>query len=130
MRRILTLLAAVAASLAPAVASADDHLVSPRAAQQRLAQARSQRQLDLLVAERVLTSAPAARAAEELGVSLARVRSAVPTLSDQELRDLARRAAPAGADPAAGHFDDQDLHDVAVVSLIVVGVVILLSAAH
>lgn len=130
MRRILTLLAAVATSAAPAVAHADDHLVSPRAVQERLAQGRSQRERDLLVAERVLTSAPAARAAQELGVNLARVRSAVPTLSDQELRDLARRATRAGTDPAAGHFDDEDIHDVAVVCLIVVSVAILLSAAH
>ncbi len=127
MRSMLTLLAAVAASLAPAVGHADDHLVSPQVAQDRLAQRRSQREADLLVAQRALASAPAARAAEKLGVSLARVRSAVPTLSDQELRELARRAAP--LDPAAGHFDDGDVRDVAVICLIVVSVAILLSAA-
>jgi hypothetical protein len=58
---------------------------------------------------------------------LDRVRAAVPTLTDGELRDLAARAAAVQSDPAAGHLDPW-VNDVLIVVLIVGIVLLVLNA--
>jgi hypothetical protein len=126
MRRIFALLFLLAVALSPATVFCGDHLVSPAVSQEQLARAATERAEDVASIERVLSSPRAVSAAGSLGVSLDRVRAAVPSLSDQELRDLAARASLVHADPVAGV--SEDVNDLLVVLLVVAIVVVVLSA--
>jgi len=67
-----------------------------------------------------VSSPQAAKAIKAAGMDPERVKVAVPTLSDQELSQIASRAEKAQADFAAGRIGDRDL------LLILVGVVVLI----
>ena len=108
MKRILVALAAVAVVSAVQVgaeerlAAQGSHLVNPDLAQARLLEADAQRQHDIATLDAFLVSPEGKAALSTVGLSDARVRGALPTLSDGELQDLARRAAALEADPVAG----------------------------
>ena len=108
MRRILVALAAAAVLFAvqvgaeERVATPGTHLVTPDAAQARLQEASAGRERNLATVEAFLASPEAAAGMTAVGVTEARVRGALPTLSDAELQDVAARAAALQADPVAG----------------------------
>jgi hypothetical protein len=118
---------ALAAGLLTAPGSAQEHLVSPEAADARLAGAAAQRSHDVATLEAALSHPVAARTAATLGANLDTVRQAVPTLSDAELRDLARRAEALRSDPVAGL--DHDIELLLIVFLVVAIVILLIQAA-
>jgi len=124
-RKTVMSLAAVVLLMAGA-ARAEEHLVSPEAARARLAEASAVRARDQAAVETVLATPAARRAAASLGADLTAVRDAVPTLSDGELRDLARRAEALRTDPVAGL--DHDVEQLLVVFLIVAIVILVIKA--
>jgi len=107
MRRILVALASAAVLYAvPAVAeelaTPGTHLVTPDVAQARLLEAGAERERNLATVESLLASPEGAAGLKMVGVTEARVRGSLPTLSDAELQDVAARAAALQADPVAG----------------------------
>jgi hypothetical protein len=107
MKRILVALAAAAVlSAVPAraeesPATAGSHLVTPDLAQARLLEAGAARERNLASVESFLASPVGQAGMGAAGVSEARVRGALPLLSDAELQDVAARAAALQADPVA-----------------------------
>ena len=65
-------------------------------------------------------------AAATVGADLDKLRMAVPTLGDDELRDLAARAAALDSDPAAGL--DSDIRMLLLIFLVVAIVILVLQA--
>lgn len=126
--RITTTALALAAGLliAAGSAGAQEHLVSSAAADARLDAAAAQRHQDEAALAAVLARPAAAQAAASVGADLETVRAAVPTLSDRELRDLARRAEALRSNPAAGL--DHDVEQLLVVFLIVAIVILVIKA--
>jgi hypothetical protein len=127
MRKSLAVLAVLTALLAADRASAQNHLVTPQAAEARVAEAEAARQSDLALLDGVLSFPEAAAAARAVGADLDDVRRAAPTLSDAELRDLAARAAALQADPVAG-VSDRDLRWLLYIFLLVAIVILVLKA--
>lgn len=123
-KNVLSLAAVVL--LAAGALRAEEHLVSSEAASTRLAQAAALRAHDQATLDGVLATPAAGRAAATVGADLAVVRATVPTLSDVELRDLARRANALRTDPAAGL--DHDVQQLLVVFLIVAIVILVIKA--
>ena len=126
--RVTQMALAFAAGLliAPGMARGQEHLVSPETAGARLAEAASQRRHDEATLESALSRPAATRAAATVGADLKTVRQAVATLSDSELRDLARRAEALQVDPAAGL--DHDIEQLLIVFLIVAIVILVIQA--
>ncbi len=110
----------------PSPGRAEDHLVSRGAIDVRLAEERDGRSQDLLILQSALSSPQAASFANAVGVDIVKVRAAVPSLSDGELRDLAARATALDRDPAAGL--SHDVNRLLIIFLIVAIVVLLLKA--
>ena len=126
MRKPLAILAAAAALCAAPALFAEDHLVSPDAVQGRLQEQAAQRKADLAQLDRALATPTAQAAAAQVGANLGALRQAVPTLADDELRDLAVRAAALDSDPAAGL--DSDIRLLLMICLIVAIVILVLQA--
>ena len=129
MKRILVALASAAVlSAVPLVAeelaTSGTHLVNPDLAQARLTEAGAQRERNLATVEALLASPAGAAGLKAVGVTEARVRGTLPTLSDAELQDVAARAAALQADPVAGALTNRQwlwiAAGVAVVVLIIV----------
>ena len=120
---VVALFALVAADRA----MAQEHLVTPEAAQARLAEAEAGRQHDLALVDGVLSTPEATAAARAVGANLDEVKSAASLLSDSELRDLAARAAALQGDPVAG-ISDNDLRWLLYIFLIVAIVILVLQA--
>jgi len=108
MRRILVGLAAAAVLFAVQVgaeerlATPGTHLVTPDLAQARLVEASAERERNLATMEAFLASPEGQAGLGAVGVTEARVRGSLPTLSDAELQDVAARAAALQVDPVAG----------------------------
>lgn len=129
MRRVLAVLSVCALVLAPELALCADHLVKPAAARERIATAATEREHNIRALERVLSSPAAVSAAAAFGTRAERLKAGVSTLSDDELRDLADRAAALDKDPVAGlHDTDPEVHEFLVIFMIVAIVVLVLDA--
>ena len=126
MRKTLTVLSLALASLVAGQAVADDHVVSPAAAAQRLQEASAAREQGLATLDRALARPDAARAAAAVGADTNALRAALPTLSDAEIADLAQRAAALETDPVAGL--DSDIRTLLIIFLIVAIVILVLQA--
>jgi hypothetical protein len=126
MRKTLTVLSIALASLAAGHALAEDHLVSPEAARERLLDAAAGRDRSLATLDAALSTPQAAQAAARLGADTRELRAALPTLSDAEVADLAARAEALQADPVAGL--DEDIRTLLIIFLIVAIVILVLQA--
>jgi hypothetical protein len=107
-------------------ASAREHVVAPRAADERLLVAAAGRQADLRALDAFLASPQAARATEHLGLDARRLRAGIAGLSDAELQDLAARAQALRADPTPGLSGD--VNQLLIIFLIVAIVILVLRA--
>jgi hypothetical protein len=128
LRRSLAVLAAavfVTSALSGPV-QAQQHVVTPEAAQARLAEAAAERARHLAAVDSVLATPEASAAVQALGQDMKRLRAAVPALSDSELRDLAARAAALQTDPVAGL--DSTVRQLLIIFLIVAIVILVLQA--
>jgi hypothetical protein len=93
----------------PSNLAAQAHVVSPADLQQETMAASQARQRNLQTVTQFLASQRAQKALRSVHMDPAQVKTAVSTLSDQELAQLASRSNKAQADFAAGRIDDRDL---------------------
>jgi hypothetical protein len=102
-----------------------DHVVSPADLQKQLVTATQARERNAETLTNALSAPAVEKAMAAAHIDSARVKSAIPTLTDSELANLATRADKANQDFAAGRMSDHDL----LLILIAVAVLILLIVA-
>jgi hypothetical protein len=116
----------VALFIVPTDALAQSHVVSPADLQKEAIAASQVRQHNLDSVQRLLSTPAAEKALKSAKMDTQQVKTAVSTLSDQELAQLAARADKAQADFAAGDLSERDLIliilGIAVLVLIIVAV--------
>ena len=93
----------------PSNLAAQAHVVSPADLQKETMAASQARQRNLQTVTQFLSSQRAQKALRSAHMDPMQVKTAVSTLSDQELAQLASRSNKAQADFAAGRIDDRDL---------------------
>ncbi len=105
---------------------AQQHVINSLEMQQRLTATSQARAQNIQTLQNVLSSEKAQKALRGANMDPARVKTAVASLSDAELAQLAARANTAQADFAAGTLSDRDLLlivvGIAVIVLIIVAV--------
>ena len=99
---------------------AQNHVVSPADLQKEMANSAQTRQHNLETLENFFSTPAAEKALKSARVDAQQVKTAVSTLSDDDLAQLSARAEKAQADFAAGRISDRDL------ILILVGIVVLI----
>jgi hypothetical protein len=114
----VTLAALLSQMAAPLAQAGTPHLADPQQVGGRLQEGAKSREDAVRLLQDALAAPSAQRQAKALGMNAGRLRSAVPHLSDQELRDLGERAARA-QDLAAGYHGND--------GLVILGVVLLLA---
>ena len=116
----------VALFVVPTDALAQSHVVSPADLQKAAVAASQVRQHNLDSVQRLLSTPAAEKALKSAKMDTQQVKTAVSTLNDQELAQLAARADKAQADFAAGDLSERDLIliilGIAVLVLIIVAV--------
>ncbi|HVJ04443.1 MAG TPA: PA2779 family protein [Candidatus Saccharimonadales bacterium] len=115
---VSTLLIALFA--APGPLMAQTHVVNSAEVQKQVLATSQTRLHNEETVQQFVSSPQAEKAIKAAGMDPERVKVAVPTLSDQELSQIALRTEKAQADFAAGRIGDRDL------LLILVGVVVLI----
>jgi hypothetical protein len=95
--------------LVPAELLAQSHVVSPAELQKQVAEAAQTRQRNVQIVQQFLSTPQAEKAMKSAQVDPRQVKTAVSTLDDQELAQLASRSDKAQADFAAGRLSDRDL---------------------
>jgi hypothetical protein len=108
--------------LAPA-ARAQDHLVSPDTLQQQVQASAAARQQNIQTVTNFLSTPIAERAMKSHHYDPVKVRSAIPTLSDEELANLASRASDAQQKFSAGVLG------VGVLTLLIIIIVVIIVVA-
>jgi len=106
---------------------AQAHVVSPRELQRQAVAASQERQQNLEIVNRFLSSPTADRAMAITHADAQQVKTAVSNLSDQELAQLAARAQKAQADFAAGKMSD---HDLLIILIAIVALVLIIVAVR
>ncbi len=104
---------------------AEAYVVSPDDLQKEMLDASQARQRNLESLRQFLSSPRAEKALKSAHMDSTHVKTAVSTLSDQELAQLASRADKAQADFAAGRLSDRDL----IIILIAIAALILIIVA-
>ena len=122
--------AAVACVLAtifavPQDALAQSHIVSPADLQKAVLTASQTRQQNLAKVKEFFSSEMAQQALKSAHMDPEQVKTAVSTLDDAELAQLASRADKAQADFAAGRLSDRDL----IIILVAIAALILIIVA-
>lgn len=116
----------VALFIVPTYALAQSHVVSPADLQKEVVAASRVRQHNLDAVQHLLSSPAAEKALKSAKMDPQQVKTAVSTLNDQELAQLAARADKAQADFSAGSLSERDLIliilGIAVLVLIIVAV--------
>jgi len=107
------------------LAQAATHVVSPSELQQAVVKASTVRQQNLDEVRQFFSSEKAQQALKSAHVNPEQVKSAVATLDDAELAQLASRVHKTQADFAAGSLSDRDL----IIILVAVAVLILIIVA-
>ncbi len=123
--RVLSACILVTIFVVPPSLLAQAHVVSPADLQKEMLDASRARQRNLESVRQFLSSPRAEKALKSARMDPARVKTAVSTLSDQELAQLASRANKAQADFAAGTLSDRDL----IIILVGIAALILIIVA-
>jgi len=118
-------LAAVFALPQNLVAETAQHLVSPSELQQAAVKASTARQQNLDQVKQFFSSEKAQQALKSAHVNPEQVKSAVSTLDDAELAQLASRVQKTQSDFAAGTLSDRDL----IIILVAIAALILIIVA-
>ena len=109
----------------PSNLAAQAHVVSPADLQKETLAASQARQRNQETVTEFLSSPRAQKALRSAHMDPMQVKTAVSTLSDQEVAQLASRSAHAQADFAAGRIDDRDL----LIILVAIAALILIIVA-
>lgn len=123
--RVLSTCILVTVFAVPPSLLAQAHVASPADLQKEMLDASRARQRHLESVRQFLSSPRAEQALKSAHMDPAQVKTAVSTLSDQELAQLASRAEKAQADFAAGRLSDRDL----IIILIAIAALILIIVA-
>jgi hypothetical protein len=94
---------------AHSIQGAQDHVVSRAELQNDAVAATQVRQQNVETVTKFLSSPQAKQALQSAHLNSTQVKTAVSTLSDQEVAQMASRVNKAQADFAAGHMSDRDL---------------------
>ncbi|MFB3812804.1 MAG: PA2779 family protein [Terriglobales bacterium] len=108
LRRLLACTLVIVVAGCPGLL-AQGHVVSPADMQKEMLAATQARQRNLDTVTRFLSSPKAGKAMKSARMDPEQVKTAVATLNDEELAQLASRAEKAQADFAAGALSDRDL---------------------
>jgi predicted neutral ceramidase superfamily lipid hydrolase len=100
----------------------DAHLVSPDQLQQQVQKTSATRQANIENLIRFLSTPAAEKAMHDAKVEPVQLRTAIPTLSDQELANLSQRATQAQGDFAAGTISNNTL---LIIILVLVAVILI-----
>ena len=123
--RCLTACALIALFIPQAVA-AESHVVTPTDLQKEMVAAAQTRESRIAQVTQFLSTDKAGKAMKSAGMDPQKVKTAVASLSDDELSQLASRVNKAQTDFAAGRIDDHDLIliilAIAVLVLVIVAV--------
>jgi hypothetical protein len=122
MASVLVLLFAFPSNLA-----AQAHVVSPADLQKDTIAATQARQRNLQTVTQFFSSEKAQKALRSAHMDPAQVKTAVSSLSDQELAQLASRSTKAQADFAAGRIED---HDLLVILVAIAALVLIIVAVR
>lgn len=126
MQRILLIL--TMALIFPVALLADsNHVVTQSDMQKQAVNASQARQQNIQKIEKFLSTDTAQQAMQSAHVNAEQVKSAVPSLNDQELDRLAQRADHAQAQFAAGNLSTRD---IVLVVLGIVVVILIIVVAH
>jgi len=93
----------------PADVVAQNHVVSPADLQKEAVTASQVRQQNLEAVQKFLFNPTGEKAMKSAGIDPQQVKAAVPTLSDEELAQLAARANKAQVDFAAGDLSQREI---------------------
>lgn len=104
---------------------AETHIITPSDLQKEAVTASQARSRNLATVKGFLSSERAQKALKSAHLDPEQVKTAVSSLSDQELAQLAARSQKAQADFAAGNLSDRDL----IVILIAIAALILIIVA-
>lgn len=107
------------------LAQAQMHVVSPGDLQQQLLAAKETRQSNLETLQRFLSTPIAEKAIASLHADARQISTAISSLSDAELANLAARANKAQADFAAGNIND---HDLLIILIAVLALILIIVA--
>ena len=107
--RVLTACVLVTFFLLPSEALAQSHVVSPADLQKEMVKSTQARQHDLDTVRQFLSTPRAEKALKSAKMDPVQVKTAVSSLNDEDLAQLAVRADKAQADFAAGVLSDRDL---------------------
>jgi hypothetical protein len=101
-----------------------DHIVSSQTLQQQLEASAAARQRNIETMNSFLSSSIAAQAMQDAHINPVQVKTAIPTLTDDELNSLAARAADVQMKFSAGSFSNRDLLVLAVAILVLILVIV------
>jgi uncharacterized integral membrane protein len=101
------------------------HLVSPSDLQKEAVSVSQTRQRNIATVQGFLTGPRAEKAIRSVHADPSQIRAAVASLSDQELAQLANKAANAERDFAAGHLSTVD--DILIIGAIVLVIIIVVA---
>jgi hypothetical protein len=122
--RVITACILVTIFAIPQSLLAQAHLVSPSDLQKQVLAASQTRQNNLETVQRFLSSPTAEKAMSSLHADARQVTTAISSLSDQELVQMAARANKAQADFAAGNINDHDLLIILVAILVLILIIV------
>ena len=124
--RVVIALVLLTLFIVPSNLLAQGHVVSPADLQKQVVSASQVREHNLQTVQKFLSSPTAEKALKSGNINPQQVRTAVSTLNDEEVSQLAARADKAQADFAAGNLSERDLIwiilAIAVLVLIIVAV--------
>ena len=108
--------------------TAQEHVVSPLDLQKEAVQATQTRQHNLETLQQFFSTPAAEKALKSAKMDPQQVKTAVATLSDDDLAQLSSRAEKAQADFAAGSMSDKDLLLILIVIALII--VIIVAVKH
>jgi Flp pilus assembly protein TadB len=108
-----------------AQAADQDHVVSSQALDQQLANSSATRQQNIETLQKLMETPTAQKAMHDAKVDPQQVKSAIPTLSDDELANLSARANNAQHDLAAGYIGP-GLFTIIILAVIVIIIIIVI----
>src|SRR5690242_15995370 len=111
----------------PSKLAAQAHVISPADLQKETIAATQARQRKLQAVRQLFSSQKAEEALRSAHMDPAQVKTAVSTLSDQELAQLASRSTKAQVDFAAGRIED---HDLLVILVAIAALVLIIVAVR
>lgn len=125
IRSVIPATLAVLMACPPGVRALDDHLMTTQNLQQETMKAQQDREKNIETVTNFLSTPTAEKAMRESHFDSAQVRRAIPTLSDQELANLASRSADAQKQFAAG-----SLTPLEMIIVVIAVVVIIVAIVH